>query len=71
MDGFYDGEGVYKVRYMPSFVEPTHTTRMIFPIMIHGNIAGIAAITGLPVMKNDVTGVIKYPLVLFAAIRIC
>ena len=21
MDGFYDGEGVYKVRYMPSFVE--------------------------------------------------
>ena len=31
---------------------------MIFPIMIHGNIAGIAAITGLPVMKNDVTGVI-------------
>ena len=37
---------------------PTHTTRMIFPIMIHGNIAGIAAITGLPVMKNDVTGVI-------------
>ena len=21
VDGFYDGEGVYKVRYMPSFVE--------------------------------------------------
>ena len=45
---------------LPHFLRssPTHTTRMIFPIMIHGNIAGIAAITGLPVMKNDVTGVI-------------
>ena len=30
---------------------------MIFPIIIHGNIAGMAAIIGLPVMKKDVIGV--------------
>ena len=49
-----------KPAVLPHFLRssPTQSTRMIFPIMIHGNIAGIAAITGLPVMKNDVTGVI-------------
>ena len=30
---------------------------MMFPIMIHGNIAGIAAMIGLPVMKKEVIGV--------------
>ena len=35
----------------------TATTRMMFPIMIHGNIAGIAAMIGLPVMKKEVIGV--------------
>ena len=24
VDGFYDGEGVYKVRFMPSFAERIH-----------------------------------------------
>ena len=36
----------------------TITTRMTFPIMIHGNRAGTAAITGIPVMKKEVIGVI-------------
>ena len=31
---------------------------MIIPIIIHGNIAGMAAIIGLPVMKKEVIGVI-------------
>ena len=31
---------------------------MTFPAIMHGNIAGMAAITGLPVIKNAVTGVI-------------
>ena len=36
----------------------TATTRMIFPIITHGMIAGIADMIGLPVIRNDVTGVI-------------
>ena len=36
----------------------TATTRIIFPIITHGMIAGIADMTGLPVIRNEVTGVI-------------
>ena len=45
---------------LPHFLRrsPTAAARMIFPIMIHGNIAGMAAIIGLPVIKNEVIGVI-------------
>ena len=27
VDGFYDGDGVYKVRFMPSFVDPDRERR--------------------------------------------
>lgn len=30
----------------------------MFPIIMHGNMAGIAAIIGLPVIKKEVIGVI-------------
>ena len=37
---------------------PTPKTRRALPAMIHGMIAGMAPMIGLPVIKNDVTGVI-------------
>ena len=37
---------------------PTPRTRRALPAMIHGMIAGMAPMIGLPVIKNDVTGVI-------------
>jgi hypothetical protein len=56
------GFGKYMTDYM--FVmdwtkeEGWKDARMIFPIITHGMIAGIADMIGLPVIRNDVTGVI-------------
>ena len=36
----------------------TAPTRIMFPIIMHGNMAGIAAIIGLPVIEGEVIGVI-------------
>ena len=49
-----------KPAFLPNLLRSRATarTRMIFPIIIHGNIAGMAAIIGLPVMKKEVIGVI-------------
>lgn len=46
--------------FSPNFLrsKATARTRIAFPIIMHGNIAGMAAIIGLPVMKKDVMGVI-------------
>lgn len=45
--------------FSPNFLRSRATarTRIAFPIIMHGNIAGMAAIIGLPVMKKDVIGV--------------
>ena len=50
---------------LPNFFlsRPTATASRMFPIIIQGNIAGIAAIIGLPVMKNDVIGVMMLKMI--------
>ena len=46
-----------------SFKRAIHNTRMILPSIMHGNIAGIAAITGLPVIKKEVMGVMMLKII--------
>ena len=47
----------------------TPRTRRALPAMIHGMIAGMAPMIGLPVIKNDVTGVITERSIMLALVQ--